>query len=176
MAEPTASKVTIKDEVPTVLEPRPGADVTPTVGLSALTGQDTGKVTGSSGNDRATLFDLVKDKDQIIKLGDGDDVFVFRNNADGSNGAINGIVDGGNGEDHVFLAGSLADYEFSLRSDGSIKIHYVADADGDGAAVTFRGFETFTFRNISADGLTNYQNDVFSADALKALILDHVVI
>jgi hypothetical protein len=150
------------------LEPKPGLDVTPT-GNAAMTGLDTGKVIGSDGNDRATLFDLQKDSDQIIRMLDGDDVFVFGPND--TNVDINGLVfmgDGGN--DQVFLNHLMSDYVFTARVAGGIKIHFIGDPDGSGDAVTFYGAETFTFRNIDDSGL-NYVNTTYTHDELYALIL-----
>lgn len=165
----TASDVRITDQQPTTLDPNPRADVTPT-GFAALTETRDGVLRGSAGADRATLLDLARDTDQVLNLGAGNDIFVFRSNADGANNNINGIVEGGAGTDQVFLAGTLADYVFAVRGDGSIKIQYVADADQDGAAVTFKSFESFTFRNIAADG-TNFLNETFTYDALRDAIL-----
>ncbi|KQO91412.1 hypothetical protein ASF32_22665 [Methylobacterium sp. Leaf91] len=62
--------------------------------------------------------------------------------------------------DQVYLANQISDYEFTLRSDGGIKIHYIGTTDG--AAVTFYGAESFTFRNI--DPVTGDNNKTFSLD------------
>lgn len=148
-------------------EAKPGLDVTPT-GLTPMTGLDTGKVVGSAGDDRASLFDIQKDNDQVIKMLDGDDVFVFGPND--TNVDLNGIVlmgDGGN--DQVFLNHLMSDYVFSLRSDGGIKIQYMNEPDGAGDAVTFYGADTFTFRNIDSAGM-NYTNTTFTHDELYSLV------
>ncbi len=150
------------------LEPQPGLDVTPT-GNAAMTGLDTGKVVGSDGNDRSTLFDLQKDGDQVIKMLSGDDVFVFGPND--TKVDINGLVfmgDGGN--DQVFLNHLMSDYIFTYRAADGIKIQYIGETDGSGDAVTFYGAETFTFRNIDSSGL-NYVNTTYTHDELYALIL-----
>lgn len=162
--------VTIESPSPTVVEPN-GADVTPT-GLSALTGQSTGKVVGSAGDDRGTLYDVQKDTDQVIKLGEGDDVFVF--GANDTKVDLNGLVfmgDDSLGFDQVFLNHRVEDYIFTARSEGGIKIQYIGETDGSGDAVTFYGAESFIFRNITADGAINYVNTTFTHDALYAAIL-----
>jgi|EndMetStandDraft_2_1072991.scaffolds.fasta_scaffold49955_1 hypothetical protein len=167
--------VTISDPTtPTTLETE--ADGTPTshsVGepLAKLTGLDTGKVTGSAGRDRATLSDLAADKDQVIKLGEGDDFFIF-GVGDDTGGNINGIVDMGvGGNDAVYLTHSVEDYIFTLRSDGSIKVQYVGDdTDFDGAAVTFKNADQFVFRNIDPSTGVNYTTTSYSTAELTTLI------
>lgn len=160
--------VALNIPTPTTLD-KAGADVTPT-GLSPLTGLDTGKVVGSAGNDRGTLFDLQKDHDQVLSMGAGDDVFVFGPND--SKVDLNGIVkmgDGGN--DVVYLNHRIEDYIFTARHDGQgVKIQYIGEPDGKGDAVTFYGAESFVFRNIDSSGL-NYVNTTMSHDALYAAIL-----
>lgn len=146
-------------------------DGTPT-GYAAVTGQDSGKVTGSAGNDRATLFDVQKDADQVIKLGAGDDVFVFGPNSTAVD--LNGIVFmGAGGNDQVYLNHRIEDYVFTTRSDGGIKIQYVKEGgtDPEGDAITFYQGETFTFRNVDPTDGTNYTSQTFTQDSLYALIL-----
>ncbi|MET0269079.1 MAG: hypothetical protein ABW173_01505, partial [Sphingomonas sp.] len=127
MAEPigTASGVVITDRDTPVDTGRDAG--TPSGGFNAPAAGANGQVRGTESADRATLSTLLADKDQVINLGGGDDVFVFRNNDTGLDTTINGIVDGGAGNDRVFLAGELSDYIFSVRSDGGIKIEYVID-------------------------------------------------
>jgi hypothetical protein len=163
--------VSLDIETPTTTD-KNGSDVTPT-NNSPLTGQDTGKVTGSAGNDRATLFDVQKDSDQVIKLGAGDDVFVFGPND--TKVDLNGIVFMGENnldDDRVFLNHRVQDYVFTTRSDGGIKIQYVGEPapDNFGDAITFYQAEQFIFRNIAPDG-TNFTNQAFTQDDLYALIL-----
>lgn len=168
MAE-TASRVAITGQ-DTAVDPRPDAG-TP-IGLNVISAGANGQVKGTNGDDRATLATILADKDQLIKLGEGDDVFIFRNNNEGVSTRINGVLSGGEGNDRVFLGGELSDYLFSIRSDGGLKIQRVIDGPGeDGAAVTFYSFEEFTFRGIRDDG-TNTVDQVFSYDALRALILN----
>ncbi|RDE05315.1 hypothetical protein [Sphingomonas aracearum] len=174
---------TITDPNTLSAEPRPGADVTPTStanGTSYVLPTETraGYVTGSTGADRATLYDLERDKDQVINLGAGDDLFVFGTNTTLKD--LNGIVkmgDGPNDFDQVFLTHAITDYVFSLRSDGGIKIQYLGETDANGMAhgdaVTFYGAEQFTFRNITTDAAgqsVNYENTVISAADLYSRI------
>ncbi|WP_156467827.1 hypothetical protein [Methylobacterium sp. Leaf91] len=171
---------------PSAPEASPGGDVTPTKGYSFATSKGSGesvKVSGSSGNDVITISDLQKDSDQVINTGSGNDLFRW-NGAEGARAGadtfdtngnlllkatedVNGIVkfgdkqtDGLGDNDQVYLANQISDYEFTLRSDGGIKIHYIGTTDG--AAVTFYGAESFTFRNI--DPVTGDNNKTFSLD------------
>lgn len=162
------------------IEKRPGADVTPTGGFNLVLGSPGDQLKGTAGNDKATLDSVANDKDGVIQLGAGDDVFVFGVH-DNTLGEVNGIVkmgDGGN--DRVFLTHSVNDYEFSLRSDGGIKITYIGDDSdatiGHGASVTFYGAEEFTFRNIDYHNTSvNYVNTVFTHDQLYGAIQDSQV-
>jgi hypothetical protein len=142
-------------------------DVTPT-GFAALTGQSSGKVVGSDAADRGTLYDLEKDNDQVINLGAGDDVFVFGPNTQSVD--INGIVKMGDGFDRVFLNYRVEDFVFTTRSDGGIKVQYLAEPDGKGDAVTFYGAEEFTFRNIDRATGTDYTTTTYTHDQLYALV------
>lgn len=161
--EPTKVNITGSD---TAVDPKrdPG---TPTGynGLPSFGGEKI-QVKGTAGDDRASLETLLHDKDQVIHLGAGDDIFVF-SNATGGNTSINGIVDGGTNDplsgsnlgDQVFFAGELSDYLFTIRSDGGIKAQYFGGGV-EGAAVTFRNFETFTFRGIDSTTTPNPTNHV----------------
>lgn len=155
-------------------EPRPGADNVPT-GYTPIANSANGKLAGTDGNDRVSIIDLIKDNDQIIKTGAGDDIFNFNGsesklpqNLD----RVNGIVDmGEGGNDIVYLGYQLSDYTFTLRSDGGIKIQYTGDNhDIDGVAVTFRNADTFTFRNVDDQTGVNYETISFSHDQLAAAI------
>ncbi|WAJ29168.1 hypothetical protein [Antarcticirhabdus aurantiaca] len=157
-------------------EPNPNNDGTPTKGFAKVFEVSPGKYTGSDGNDRVSISDLVKDNDQIIKTGAGDDIFNFNGsesrlpqNVD----RVNGIVDlGTGGNDGVFLGFQLDDYKYTVRSDGGLKIQYVGDnGDVDGVAVTFRGAEYFTFRNVDDVTGQNFQTYTISHDELVARIL-----
>lgn len=165
--------VSLNIAAPTEMD-APSTDVTPT-GLSPLTGQGDGKVVGSAGNDRGTLFDVQKDSDQVIKLGAGDDVFVFGPND--INVDLNGIIKMGENAsdyDQIFLNHRINDYIFTSRSDGGIKIQYIGEPDGSGDAVSFYEAESFTFRNITPDGSGNYTNQTFTQDELYEIGRAHV--
>lgn len=150
------------------LAPQVGPDSTP-VGQARVveTVPGNGKYAGTDGDDKATLDTIARDTDGVVKLGAGDDVFIF--GVGEENGSINGVVSmGDGGNDRVFLTHSLEDYTFTIREGGKgIKIQYL-DPDGDGAAVTFYGAEQFVFRNILDDG--NHANTVLTADQLLAAI------
>jgi hypothetical protein len=159
--------VTVDLDTPTTVDGT--ADGTPT-GLTALSGQESGKVTGSAGNDRATLFDVQSDTDQVVKTGAGDDVFVFGPNSEAVD--LNGLVFMGDGNDAVYLAHRVEDYIFTARPDGEgIKIQYIGDADGSGDAITFYQTENFFFRNVDPDTGVNYTTTSYSHDALYAAVL-----
>lgn len=140
-------------------------DPTPT-GYATVTGQSTGKVAGSDAAERATLNDLMQDKDKVINLGGGDDVFVFGPNT--PNVDLNGVVKMGTGFDRVFLNYRVEDFVFTTRSDGGIKIQYLADADGKGDAITFYDAEQFTFRNVDRATGINYTSITYTYDELYA--------
>lgn len=148
---------------------------------------------GDAGANKATLIDLENDRDQIINLGAGDDLFVF--NATNASRDLNGIVDMGTGDnDTVFVNYDIRDFEFTLRSDGGIKMKFVGldgvtftddgpVVDNNGDAVTFRNADFFTFRNVrkelvdtNDDGVgdtvvtTNYQNTFLTYQELVNLI------
>ncbi len=162
----TATKVVVTGE-DTAIDPKRDAG-TPT-GYNALSAGANGQVKGTADADRASLQTLLHDKDQVIGLGAGNDLFVF-SNSDGQNKTINGIVDGGVGDDQVYFAGELSDYYFTIRSDGGIKAQYILDDSGTGgAAVTLRNFESFTFRGIDQDGV-NHLNRTLTYDELLAAI------
>lgn len=178
------------------VDPRPSADSAPTGGFELNKSQTstagTTKIAGTDGNNAFSITDLQKDSDQIIATGAGNDIFRW-NGAEGvkaGNGTrdVNGIIKFGadaeqNTGDQVFLANQISDYEFSLRADGGIKIHYIGSTDG--AAITFYGADEFTFRNIVdvdsnnlVDGInyelvggTNYENVTYTHDELYAMIL-----
>ncbi|WP_156467884.1 hypothetical protein [Methylobacterium sp. Leaf91] len=162
-------------------DPKPSADVTPT-GLAPLISQN-GKLKGSDGDDVVTLFDLQKDNDQVIQTGLGNDIFRWNGDAgkkagaDGGSADINGIIkfggatDGQPDLDVVYLAFQPQDFEFTLRSDGGIKVHY--NGTSDGAAVSFVGADRFVFRNIDDDTGTNYQNIQISYGDLVTQIQTH---
>ncbi|GEM_PF-5247835 len=153
------------------------SDATPT-GFNYLTGVGTeNKIKGTDGNDKATIDTLYHDKDQVINLGAGDDIFVFQTNdekADINGKKINGVVDMGvGGNDQVWFTHQLSDYEFTLRSDGGIKVSYIGMAEDlghKGASVTFYNAETFVFRNIDDHTGTNYANVTLSYDQLYDMI------
>jgi hypothetical protein len=155
--------------------PETGPDGTPTshstgTPLSRPVETAPGKLAGGAGSDKATLDDLAKDSDQVIKLGAGDDYFIF-GVGDDTKSDINGIIDMGADFDTVYLTHSIFDYIFTERSDGSIKIQYVGDdPQFDGAAVTFKNAESFVFRNIDPDTGANLENKTYDHDALIALI------
>lgn len=155
-------------------EPTPNNDGVPT-GYNKVATPSNGKVEGTAGNDRVSISDLIKDKDQIIKTYDGDDIFNFNGNESKlpqNIDRVNGIVDFGDGNDTVFLGYQLSDYTFTLRSDGGIKIQYTGDNhDIDGVAVTFRNAENFTFRNVDDQSGQNFETFTLSYDVLKAAII-----
>lgn len=143
-------------------------DGTPT-GYGTLTGQDTGKVAGSAAEERGTLFDVQKDTDQVIKMGGGDDLFVFGPNDPKVD--LNGLVFMGAGDDdQVWMNHRVEDYVFTLRSDGGIKIQFTAEEDGKGDAITFYEAETFTFRNVDPGTGVNYESVSYTYEDLAALI------
>ena len=165
--------VSLDIEAPTTMD----GDGLP-AGLTLVTGQDpsgpgsppgnTGKVVGSADNDRCALFDVQKDADGVVTLGEGDDVFVF-----GPNDVLvdlNGIVKMGIGDaDHVYLNGRVMDYVFKTREIGEgIKIQFIDEPDDVGDAITFYEAELFTFRNITDNG--NYINQTYTHDELYNLI------
>lgn len=162
---PDQNVVITGGNTPVATKAEPG---NPAGGFATLTPGTNGQIKGTSGDDKATLATVLADKDQIINLGDGNDVFIFRNNAEGSNGGINGLVSGGDGFDHVFFNGQMSDYIFTIRSNGGIKAHYTPDGD-DGAAVTFNGWESFTFRGVDTDGV-NHQDLTLTYEQLYKAI------
>lgn len=153
------------------------SDATPT-GYNLLSGVGTeNKIKGTDGADKATIDTLYHDKDQVINLGAGSDIFVFQVNDEKSdiNGKkINGIVDMGEGDnDQVWFTHQLSDYEFTLRSDGGIKVTYIGVAEDlghKGASVTFYNADKFVFRNIDDHSGENYTNVVLSHDQLYDMI------
>lgn len=164
--------VTIEAEPSTVVDT--SADGTPT-GLTALSSTVPGKVTGSAGADRGTLFDVQSDTDQVIKMGAGDDVFVFGPNSQAVD--LNGLVFMGDGNDAVYLAHRVEDYVFTARPDGQgIKIQYIGEPDGSGDAITFYQAETFVFRNVDPDTGVNYVTTSYSQDELYAAIFSGTLI
>lgn len=167
MADPTSNVVITGQD--TGLDSKSDAGTPTGPDYNSLTAGTNGQVKGTAGNDKATLDTLLADKDQIINLGGGDDIFIFRSSGAGSNHAVNGIVDGGIGADLVYLAGELSDYIFSIRSDGGIKFQYGTDSAEDGSAVTFRNFESFKFRGIDQNG-QNHFDQTLSYDELIAAI------
>lgn len=153
-------------------EANPRSDGTP-VGLNNELLVRNGQVRGTDQADRITLSDLARDRDQIINAGAGDDIFNFNGSESRlpTSANINGIVDMGTGIDTVFLGFQITDYQFTLRSDGGIKIQYVSDEGGvDGAAVTFRNADLFTFRNFDDQTGTNFQTYSLTADELRAYV------
>lgn len=156
------------------------SDPTPTGGYTFLTGTGTeNKLKGTDGADKATIDTLYHDKDQVINLGAGSDIFVFAINdekADINGKKINGVVDMGSGDnDQVWFTHQLSDYEFTLRSDGGIKVSYIGLADDlghKGASVTFYNADTFVFRNIDDHGGANYANVTLSYQDLYDKIVD----
>lgn len=167
----TASNVVITGQDGAV-DPKPDAGTPTGPEFNTLTPGANGQVKGTDGADKATLDTLLADKDQVIGLGDGNDIFIFRSSGTGSNHSVNGLVDGGTGSDTVYLAGVLSDYIFAVRADGGIKIQYMTAnaADDDGSAVTFRNFETFIFRGIDHNNV-NHVDQSFTAAQLSDLIL-----
>lgn len=153
------------------------SDATPT-GYNFLDGVGTeNKIKGTDGADKATIDTLYRDKDQVINLGAGNDIFVFQNNDEKYeiNGKkINGIVNMGEGEnDQVWFTHQLSDYEFTLRPDGGIKVTYIGlaeDLGHKGASVTFYNADTFVFRNIDDHTGQNYTNVTLSHDQLYDMI------
>lgn len=149
-------------------------DATPT-GLKALTGHETGKVKGSAEADRATLYDLTQDKDQVINTGAGDDVFIFHGAQSKQLGHINAVVDLGTGHDTVYLAYEITDYLITTRDNGDIKLQYVGtDASIHGAAITFKNADSFVFRNVDDETGVNYANATYSADDVRSLVFNEV--
>lgn len=133
--------------------PTSNADVTYSPATYKTSASGDTKVSGTSGADRVSTKDLLADSDHVIKLGDGNDVFIFRQD-DATNPALrNAVVDMGAGDkDQIVLANEISDYQITIRDNGSIKFEYVGSSGLDNAAITFQGAELFTFRNISDDG------------------------
>jgi len=76
-------------------------------------------INGTSGDDR--IFG--ENGNDTLNGGAGDDHIDGGNGSDTlSGGAGNDVIDGGNGQDTVILTGNSGDYDFSLRSDGSILV------------------------------------------------------
>lgn len=158
------------------------SDATPT-GYNYLSGAGTeNKIKGTDNPDKATIDTLYHDKDQVINLGAGNDIFVFQANDEKSdiNGKkINGIVDMGEGDnDQVWFTHQLSDYEFTLRSDGGIKVTYIGlaeDLGHKGASVTFYNADTFVFRNIDDHNGQNYTNVELSHTQLYDMISNAAV-
>ena len=79
------------------------------------------RIFGDNGND-------------TIYGGGGNDHLDGGNGSDAlSGGAGDDVVDGGNGQDTVMLTGRRADYDFSLRGDGSVLVRDLRDGAPDGA-------------------------------------------
>lgn len=131
------------------------------------------KVTGTAGDDRVSTKDLIADSDKVIKLGAGDDVFIFRQDDSTNSSLRNAVVDLGEGSrDQIVLANEISDYQITFRDNGSIKFEYVGNlltAANTGAAITFQGAELFTFRNISDNGDGKfYDSRTYTLDQLRA--------
>lgn len=153
-------------------EARPGADGTP-VGLNNNLIERNGQIRGTDQADRISINDLARDRDQVINAGAGNDIFNFNGSESRlpTSANINGVVDMGSGIDTVFLGFQITDYQFTLRSDGGIKIQYLSDEGNvDGAAVTFRNAENFTFRNFDDQAGTNFQTYNLTAEELRAYV------
>jgi len=130
------------------------------------------KVVGTAGDDRISTKDLIADTDHIIKLGAGNDVFIFRQDDSTRSDLRNAVVDLGAGDkDQIVLANEISDYQITFRDNGSIKFEYVGNLPdaNTGAAITFQGAELFTFRNISDNGDGKfYDSRTYTLDELKA--------
>ncbi|HEX8644710.1 MAG TPA: Ig-like domain-containing protein [Allosphingosinicella sp.] len=87
-------------------------------------------ITGTAGDD----FIFGDNGNDVLNGGAGNDNIDGGNGSDTlSGGAGNDVLDGGNGQDSVVLAGKSSDYDFSLRSDGSILVRDRRAGAPDGA-------------------------------------------
>lgn len=139
--------------------------------------QASAKVKGTAEADRLSTKELIADKDHVIATGDGNDVFIFRQD-DATNPALrNAVVDmGGGDQDQIVMANQLSDYQITFRDNGSIKFEFIGDFESggalDNAAITFQGAELFTFRNINYNVASGespfYEAQTFTLEELMA--------
>lgn len=169
-----STNVNVQTTIPQTnsLSPETTSDSTSGPGFTGLTGGE--KAKGTDQAERGTMANLQMDKDNVINMGGGSDVFVF-SSTNGPEMDLNGIVDMGTGiDDIVYLNFQITDYVFTLRADGGIKIEYIgADEGAKGDAITFRNADTFIFRNFDSVTKENFANTEFTYDALATLIATH---
>ncbi|MEL6977761.1 MAG: hypothetical protein AAGM38_03665 [Pseudomonadota bacterium] len=117
-----------------------------------------------SGSQTASIQTNPSD-DLTVRLGDGDDVFRFNGRLEDQDGETF-IIDGGAGDgDRAELERTIEDYEWSV--DNGTLTFTLRDSNGDatGPTVELEGFESFVFKNKTAQG--DFEDDHFTLQELE---------